>query len=563
MSLELFSQNLISTLASQNGIAEIIDSGEYVAKISPQNLAKTNELVLFDVRVPSSTKFYAEGFQMLSQTEGTLENPVSIGRCPDDRMPYEHNPSPNFRTFYNFIVLELRSRWVLLGFTSCFRFSGLIRAYPDGRIKISQDFENSAPNFEGFYATEKFCILESLTKQRALKKFSDLIAKNHPPKKIECAPIGWCSWYRYYADISTALIMENLREMKKNPALSFVQIDDGYQTHMGDWLTFTEKFPGGLAPLVKSIKTEGKEPALWVAPFIASADSELAREHREMLAKDDSGNPLVSEKLTYGGWRDTPWHALDFTNQSSIEYIKKVFAYYRHELGIKYFKLDACYWGAIKGYRFSNPNATRIENYRLGMQAIHEACGEDTIILGCNAPMWPSLGLCHAMRVSDDIERKRGRIMQLARETINRIWMNESLYMIDPDCLCLNNLGEQQAEPGDYRVHAATVILADGILMLGDGLGELSQEKLELIEKIIKIRLSDKKLSCVGDNRFRIQNCDDSCLYDVAINTCDQPMDIELGKGFADFFSGCEFPEKITLSPMDALIAKAEKNQTR
>lgn len=559
MGTELFSQNLISTLASQNGFAEVRDSGEFLAKIEANSLSASRELVLFDILVPPSTKFYAEGFQMLSQTEGTLDNPVSIGRCPDDRMPYERNPAQDFRTFYNFIVLELRSRWVLLGFTSCFRFTGIIRSYPDGRIKISQDFENAAPNTDGFYKTEKFCILESLTKQSVLKKFSELICKNHPPKKIKKAPIGWCSWYRYYAGISTDLIMKNLREMRKNPALSFVQIDDGYQTHMGDWLTFTEKFPGGLAPLVKSIKSEGKEPALWVAPFIASADSELAREHREMLAKDDSGNPLVSEKLTYGGWRDTPWHAIDFTNQSSIEYIKKVFSYYRHELGIKYFKLDACYWGAIKGYRFSNPNATRIENYRLGMKAIHEACGEDTIILGCNAPMWASLGLCHAMRVSDDIERKRGRIIQLARETINRIWMNESLYMIDPDCLCLNNLGEQHAEPCDYRIHSATVLLANGILMLGDGLAELAQEKLELIEKIIEVRLADKKISCVGDNRFRIQICGGSRLFEVAINLGGEPKDIELGNGYTDFFSGCELPKKITLNPMDALIAKAEK----
>ena len=63
----------------------------------------------------------------------------------------------------------------------------------------------------------------------------------------------------------------------------------------------------------------------------------------------------------------------------------------REEWGCTYFKLDANFWGAMHGGRFHDPRATRIEAYRRGMQAILRGAG-DGFILGCNHPIWPSIG---------------------------------------------------------------------------------------------------------------------------------------------------------------------------
>jgi hypothetical protein len=35
----------------------------------------------------------------------------------------------------------------------------------------------------------------------------------------------------------------------------------------------------------------------------------------------------------------------------------------RHTWGVRYFKLDACYWGAVRG-GYHDPGATRVEAYR-------------------------------------------------------------------------------------------------------------------------------------------------------------------------------------------------------
>ena len=48
----------------------------------------------------------------------------------------------------------------------------------------------------------------------------------------------------------------------------------------------------------------------------------------------------------------------------------------RREWGCTYFKLDANFWGAIHGGRFHDPQATRIEAYRRGMQAILRGAGD-------------------------------------------------------------------------------------------------------------------------------------------------------------------------------------------
>ena len=49
-------------------------------------------------------------------------------------------------------------------------------------------------------------------------------------------------------------------------------------------------------------------------------------------------------------------------------------------------------------------NATRIEAYRRGLEAIRRGAGQ-ALLMGCNHPLWPSLGLIHASRSSLDIER--------------------------------------------------------------------------------------------------------------------------------------------------------------
>jgi alpha-galactosidase len=166
----------------------------------------------------------------------------------------------------------------------------------------------------------------------------------------------------------------------------------------------------------------------------------------------------------------------------------------RQEWGCTYFKLDANFWGAMHGGHFHDPHATRIEAYRRGMQAILRGA-QDSFILGCNHPIWASLGLVHGSRSSNDIKRTWERVSSTARQNLNRNWQNGRLWWNDPDVLVLTgDLSEDE-----FRFHATAVYASGGMLLSGDDLTKMSEEKLAMLRKMqppagVAARFSDSSL---------------------------------------------------------------------
>ena len=137
----------------------------------------------------------------------------------------------------------------------------------------------------------------------------------------------------------------------------------------------------------------------------------------------------------------------------------------RNEWGCTYFKLDANFWGAIHGGRFHDPRATRIEAYRRGMEAVLRGT-RDAFVLGCNHPIWPSLGLIHGSRSSHDIRRDWKRIADTARQNLMRNWQNGRLWWNDPDAIVLT--GDLPEE--EFRFHATAIYATGGMILSGDDL---------------------------------------------------------------------------------------------
>ena len=301
-------------------------------------------------------------------------------------------------------------------------------------------------------------------------------------------PSGWCSWYHYYAEVSAADIRENLQvRAERFPALRYVQIDDGYQAKMGDWLTPSAKFEQGVASLAAEIKQAGCEPALWVAPFIAEPGSQVFQEHPDWFVKGDDGLPLPSERVTYGGWRCTPWYVLDGTHPEVQAHLEQVFRTLREQWGIHYFKLDANS-GALSTVAVSTIRPPP------GLKPIDAVWRPFCVVLvkalSCSVatrPIWPSLGLVHGMRVSDDVERNGHRYRQIAREAFCRAWQNDKLWALDPDCICLRDLPSQQASQADYSFHLAALVASGGMMLAGDRLQDLDEEQAAQLRKLLAL----------------------------------------------------------------------------
>lgn len=527
---------------------------EYVFRKVVTTSRFTSVLILLDTKLNQDTVFIGEGFQMLSQMTGTFAKPVNIGRCMDDLSPYSHYPVEDYRTVYNLLLLKKENLWTLLGFTSCNKYTGFFRIFNDGTLHVCMSLEGQIFNSGDIINTESFVIMEGTEKEQLLDKFAKLIKKNHPPLKIKERPCAWCSWYSYYDHISEHDILENADKSGEFDFIDHIQIDDGYESHMGDWLEYSESFSNGLDGCIAKIAEKGKRPSIWVAPFIVSGESDIVKNHPDWLATDMDGNLIPAGYLTYGGWRDLPWYVQDFSNEEVVNHIHNIFNFFVKKLRIRYFKLDACYWGAIKGYLFRG-NISRIENYRRGIRAILDAIGDDACLLGCNAPIWPSLGLFHTMRISDDTERNHHRTVQKAKETFNRLWMNNNLWINDPDALCIKDIDGQHIEPNDVHLQIATVLICGGIVTIGDRLGDYSHEDKELLRRIRDYTYYVKEVIPDEDfSTFTLNLKSKKERIKIYINWTGDNQTILIGQNSVNFMNNENLSSEYILPPADTLI---------
>jgi alpha-galactosidase len=513
-----------------------------------------DEVVMFDIEhgLDPTMPIYADGFTMLSQTGGTLGQPADLGYA--ERKHYRLPEPENLRTVYGMVMLNPPPKRILLGFTSCKRFVGRF-GFNGKRLRVSIDTEGLALGPGESWELEQLLVSSGDDREAMLAELTTRIDANHPRLRHDPPPAGWCSWYWYGPRINAAAITSNLDWIAKNvPQLKYIQIDDGYQPVMGDWLETGKAFGGDVRGVLREIKSRGFEPAIWVAPFIASESSHVFQQHPDWFVMDETGKPLRSDRIGFGGWRQGPWYCLDGTNPGAQEHLKTLFHTLRNEWGCTYFKLDANYWGAIHGGKHFDPAATRVQAYRRGMEAILRGAGGDSFILGCNHPLWPSLGLIHGSRSSGDINRSWGTFASTARQNLLRAWQNGRLWWNDPDCVLLvdrpggNSTRRRSGEPlteAHYQFHATAIFAAGGLILDGDDLTRIQPKRLEVLKKLLppvghSARFSDDRLEVgVTEDAGRV-------MYSV-LNWSEGPLDrtlkLSVRSRLKDYWSGQDLGE--------------------
>ena len=524
---------------------------EYKMQITPNETAEIKEAVIYEGEhgfLPTE-KFYADGYQKLSQYSGTV---VDFECFTDysDKAHYKMPQTDGYKTVYNYALIGSGKNTTLIGASSCNRFRTEIRINPT-KIQLVQCFENIECKANENVKLENIVILRG-ERNKILSEFADIIGRNHPAPQIDEIPTGWCSWYCIGAEISEKDIFDNLKIIKsKAPQLKYIQIDDGFQPFMGDWLETGDKFEHSMREICNRIKSEGFEPAIWLAPFIASPKSRLLREHPDYFVKDENGTPLCSEKVTFGGWHDGPWYMLDGTNPDACEYIYNTVLEIYHKWNVGYFKLDANVWGALPfGVRYDK-NATSVEAYRRVMQAICKATDSNAFILGCNAPMWPSLGLVTGMRVTNDVVRNTEYMSGLSKECFNRNWMHKRLWINDPDCLIMSNAnklsflptgitGKLSGKSKFYKYNNIYVRASGGMVLSGDYIGKYSQTELDRLGRILDTDYSPAEFddnlevgrkSCPDGIEYYIFNRSNGIKkYEISTGACKRAVDEYLNR---------------------------------
>ncbi|ADD40022.1 glycoside hydrolase family 36 protein [Stackebrandtia nassauensis] len=297
----------------------------------------------------------------------------------------------------------------------------------------------------------------------ALTSFGDAFAAR-AGVSVRPAPTVWCSWYHYFTDVTEADIDENLDAIGEHELpVDVIQIDDGWQKAVGDWLDLSDRFTS-LSRIVKRINDSGRRAGVWVAPFLALATSDLVRDHPEWIIDGAAGHNWGTETRGVDPRR-------------ARTYLTDVFTMLR-EAGFDYFKLDFLYAGAIDS----------VEAYREGLAEIRRVVGPESYVLGCGAPILPSVGLVDAMRVGPDIAvtyepgngdpchpSQRGA----AANTIARAWQHGRFWANDPDCLIARPEVERREEWAD------TVERYGGLVSVSDRIAALDEWGMDTTRRLL------------------------------------------------------------------------------
>jgi alpha-galactosidase len=455
-----------------------------------QETVHLREVVLIEYRynLPSETVVYGESFQMLTQTVGTLASIQELGY--GEQKHYKIPGPKDAAVVTSLLTLTPPGQnHLLLAYTSSKRFAG--RFYlRNGSISAVVDMEGLAIQPGESVALEGFLYLEGTDRAALLNMLADKLNANHPHRSFKPSPRGWCSWYSFARDTTAEEVIDNLEVIKTRvPELKYIQIDDGYQPAMGDWLEPGKSFGGGVQDVLKKIREAGLQPAIWVAPFIAGTNSQVLRDHPEWFVQNSAGRPMPAAEVTFAGWGGGGWYCLDGTHPGVQQHLEDVFRVMREQWGCTYFKLDANFWGAVHGGRFHDPRATRVEAYRRGMEAIRRGAG-DAFLLGCNHPIWPSLGLIDGSRSSGDISRSWKAVSGCMQASMHRNWQNERLWWNDPDAVLLGARADGPMKGSlteeELRFHATSAYASGGMILSGDDLVTLPATGFDMLQRLIR-----------------------------------------------------------------------------
>ncbi|HEY5640052.1 MAG TPA: alpha-galactosidase [Dehalococcoidia bacterium] len=345
-------------------------------------------------------------------------------------------------------------------------------------------------------ASERLAIGVSGPPIEALERYGDALGREMKAIESESVASGWCSWYYYFQGISEDEAIANLdylSEHRETIPVDYVQIDDGYQAEIGDWLTENEKFPHGMKWLANQIHERGFKAGLWLAPFLAGAKSQLFSEHPDWFVQYSTGGPAIATV----NWNQ-PCYALDLTHPEVQAWAKEVFRTVLDDWGYDYVKIDFIFAAAVDGQRH-DPNVTRAQAYRRGLEIVREAAGR-RFVLACGNPMGPSIGLVDAARIGPDVapywhpfERGAPRTLlsdpsalNSIRNTLTRYWMHGRLWQSDPDCLLVR--ATDTALAGDEVRALATVIgLTGGMVLDSDKLPPLPPDRRDIISLLLPV----------------------------------------------------------------------------
>jgi hypothetical protein len=184
----------------------------------------------------------------------------------------------------------------------------------------------------------------------------------------------WCAW-GYERNFTVEQVVGTLPKVRE-VGLKWAVLDDGWQTNEGDWDLNPQKFPQGEADMrafTKQIRDAGLRPRLWWAPLAADPESNLFKDHPDMLLLDRDGN---MQKVTWwNAWTLCPAY------QPTVDYFVGQVKRFIGDWGYEGLKVDGQHLNAVTPcYNPAHGHARPEESTEAVAQfwkAVHEAAHKE------------------------------------------------------------------------------------------------------------------------------------------------------------------------------------------
>ncbi|MBR7091738.1 MAG: alpha-galactosidase [Clostridia bacterium] len=420
--------------------------------------------------------YFMNGYQSWTDTREvfrteTERNVYALPRPVVDRFALDRYGDASFypydkRFLHGYDVFYVKGRGGVFLFSLNRRFAYLVVSLEraGGRVTLISDAAGACLG-----AGDSFVLCDYVYRpsyEEGLRAFYDCFPKR-PVKKL----FGYTSWYNYYQKIDQSILLRDLDAL--DGRFDLFQIDDGYETFVGDWLDVDPaKFPDGLAPLVERIHGKGLLAGIWLAPFVAEAKSRLFAEKPGWFCADEAGRPVRCGSNWSG------FYALDLENEEVRAYIRQCLTHYA-QMGFDFFKLDFLYAANLPRY----PGKTRCQAAEEAYALLRDMLG-DKLILGCGATLWNAAGRFDYLRVGPDVSLRFDDVWYMRRmhreristrvtlqNTVYRSFMDGALFGNDPDVFLLRE-ENLHLSPAQKQALITLNALFGSVMMTSDNLAE-------------------------------------------------------------------------------------------
>ena len=299
-----------------------------------------------------------------------------------------------------------------------------------------------------------------------------------------------CSFYTYGEFYEERWFEEDLEDLAARPVpFDVFLIDGGWEKARGEWEPREDWWPHGMNAAAERIRATGYRPGIWTAPFVAASHSKVMTEHPEWALKLDNG----------GRKEHSPdvW-TLDPTHPGVCEHLESTFRKITFEWGYDFHKFD--FMRSVFNdprTRFHDRSKTRLEAYRMGLEAIRRGTGPDAYICVCGGHYGGSLGIAQSQRSGSDVRGWwDGMMKPRLKQNVMRTWMHR-LWHVDPDAVLLRRRDEQLIDGphGQYslgrlsddeaRVVTLNQYLSSGIVCVAEKFRELDEDRRALLRHIL------------------------------------------------------------------------------